>query len=43
MQLQIRENAITVPALKFEGDCFRTVCNESKATFISSKINKYIC
>ena len=39
MQLQIRENTITVPAPNLEGDCFHTISNESKVTFTSSKIN----
>ena len=39
MQLQIRANAITVPAPNLEGDCFHIVSNESKVTLTSSKIN----
>ena len=33
MQLQISENAITVPAPEFEEGWFRTISNESKVTY----------
>ena len=36
MQLQISENAITVPGPKFEKGWFRTISNESKVTYIQN-------
>ena len=41
MQLQISENAIIVPAPEFEGAWCRTISNESKVTYRSSKINLF--
>ena len=43
MQLQINENAITVPALEFEESWFRTIINESKVTYIQKLKDKPIC
>ena len=41
MQLQISENAITVPASEFEEGWFRTISNESKVTYRISKVNLF--
>ena len=36
MQLQISENAMTVPAPEFEEGWFPTISNESKVTYIQN-------
>ena len=43
MQLQISENAVTVPALEFEEGWFRTISSESKVTYIRNLKDKYFC
>ena len=43
MQVQISENAITVPAPEFEEGWFRTISNESKVTYIQNLRDKSIC
>ena len=42
MQLQISENAITVPAPAFDEGWFRTISNESKVTYIQKRRDKSI-
>ena len=43
MQLQISENALTVPAPEIEEGWFRTISNESKVTYIQKLKDKSIC
>ena len=43
MQLQISENALTVPAQEFEEGWLRTISNESKVTYIQKLKDKSIC
>ena len=42
MQLQISENAITVPAPAFDEGWFRTISNKSKVTYIQNRRDKSI-
>ena len=43
MQLQISENAMTVPVPEFEEGWFRTISNESEVTYILNQRDKSIC
>ena len=43
MQLQISENAITVPGPEFEEGWFHTISNESKVTYIQNRRDKSTC
>ena len=43
MQLQISENALTVPGPEFEEGWFCTIINESKVTYIENLKDESIC